>query len=249
MWNKCLWAPSQVLKQKIKAKFAAAAVKKHEGITPNRLLSFKKCIVSKKKYHVGGVGSTLNTCTHHAVVFVLSGSSFLYCLREVVWQKGSTTFPCSWNQMFTVVLSHVHFWKTPSTFEKEREEVNSVHLVNIILLYRVLNLGCSVDWGHLAAPVISPDPGCPSILQTCIQHLIWHISCTALHSEYVLLNSGGRNRVPLCKHNRCTRASVHPTVSQVNEQIAPDGGGWWGALKAKWCWMCTVIFFPRLQLR
>lgn len=126
--------------------------------------------------------------------------------------------------------------------------MNSVHLVNIILLYRVLNLWCSMDWGHLAAPVISPDPGRQSILQTCIQHLTRRTSCTALHSEYVLLNSGGRNRVPPCKHNRCTQACVHPTVSQVNEQIAPDGGEWWGALKAKWCWMCTVLFFPRLQL-
>lgn len=57
--------------------------------------------------------------------------------------------------------------------------------------------------------------------------------------------AGGRNTVPLCKHNRCTRASVHPTVSQVNEQVAPDGeGNGGGALKAKWCWMCTVLFFP-----
>lgn len=248
MWNKCLWAPSQVLKQKIKAKFAAAAVKKHEGITPNRLLSFKKCIVSKKNIMLEELEAlwilariTLWCLCSLDRLFILFARS---CLTEGKHHVLLLMKPNVYGS-----FSHVHFWKTPSTFEKEREEVNSVNLVNIILLYRVLNLGCSVDWGHLAAPVISPDPGCPSILQTCIQHLIWHISCTALHSEYVLLNSGGRNRVPLCKHNRCTRASVHPTVSQVNEQIAPDGGGWWGALKAKWCWMCTVIFFPRLQLR
>lgn len=47
-------------------------------------------------------------------------------------------------------------------------------------------------------------------------------SLHVLHPEYVLMNSGRRYRVPLCRHNRYKHSFVPLSVKLINEQLGQD---------------------------